>query len=79
MKKIHYSGGVVYEFGNRLPGWPVCMTSEMAETVRRNGNQTDEPDDVTCKACNKLIDKQIEYRKAHPAYWLKMKEKGYCT
>ncbi len=76
--KTHYSGGIVYANGNRLPGWPCCCTGDKAVQIRKQGNQTDEPDDVTCKACNALIDKQVEYRKAHFKHWWDMHRKGYC-
>lgn len=58
MRKIHYSGGVDFTVGDtrriRLAGWPACMTGDRARAVRDLGNQTDVPNDVTCRQCNKM-------------------------
>ncbi len=52
LKVIHYCGmGINY----MLAGWPVCGSGEFAIRVKREGNQTDEINSVTCKKCIKKM------------------------
>ena len=53
--KCHYSGGVRYVVGNRsiesLAGWPACGSGDFARDLAREGDQSDDIADVTCKRC----------------------------
>ena len=52
---MHFSGGGAVDDGVRvvhaLSGWPVCCCGEHAESIRRDGNHTDNPFRVTCLVC----------------------------
>lgn len=78
VKKIHYSGGIVYSNGNRLPGWPCCCSGERANRIRQEGIQSNFINNVTCKVCLRMLDMQEAYRSTNPDAWNRSKEKGYC-
>ena len=56
---MHFSGGVAVDDGARivhaLSGWPVCCSGERAQSIRRDGNHTDNPFRVTCLACAEVM------------------------
>ncbi len=57
MSKTHYAGGVTVGNTQWLRGWPCCCSGEKAIKIRVEGNVTFFPDNVTCKACNKTLEK----------------------
>ena len=59
---IHWAGGCRVPYGKTgitvcLAGWPCCCSGDRAERIRRQGLQTDEVDQVTCKACRKMLER----------------------
>jgi hypothetical protein len=57
MNKIHYSGAVRTPRTTILAGWAACCSGIKAERIRANGNNTNNPVDVTCRACLKVMAK----------------------
>jgi len=51
MAKIHYSGAVRTPRTKILPGWAACCSGPKADKIRADGNNTADPDKVTCAAC----------------------------
>jgi len=78
MKKVHYSGGVVFAEGDRLKGWAVCCTGDRTQQINIDGNHTRDRKEVTCKVCLRLIAKQDLFKEKHPDIWRNMRDKGYC-
>ena len=76
--RTHYSGGIIWEGGNRLPGWPVCCTGDRAERIRDRGHITEWRFMVDCKACKKMLEKQDAFKKAKPQMWESYRVRGYC-
>ena len=66
MKKIHYLGGIVFEGGSRLRGWPVCCSGDLCIQIKRNGNTTYDTSAVTCRKCLSLIEKEEVFAKTWP-------------
>mgnify|MGYP001818171654 CR=1 FL=1 len=61
--KIHWAGGLTLPRARMLPGWPCCCCGRKADDVRRQGNQTWDIGEVTCKACLKLMKKRDDWIK----------------
>lgn len=56
MKKVvHYSGAVRTPRLKILAGWAACCSGPKAERIRENGNTTNDPDQVTCRACLRVM------------------------
>jgi len=67
MAAIHYSGGLRSRSGRSgvrvaLPGWPVCCSGLRAEEIAYRGDQTNDRSVVTCRACLRLIGKELSPR-----------------
>lgn len=76
--KVHYSGGIVFGGGSRLPGWACCCFGDRAEKIRDTGTYTEHKKDVTCKGCLKMIEKQEAYKAKNPEHWKRQKDRGFC-
>jgi hypothetical protein len=63
MKKraVHYAGSIVWHGGSMLPGWAACCTGDRAVMIRERGHHTWIRNDVTCKSCLKMLEKQDRY------------------
>lgn len=57
MMVIHYSGAVRTPRTRILAGWAACCSGIKAERIRANGNNTDNPANVTCRACLRVMAK----------------------
>jgi len=52
---MHWEGGIRYARGTRLPGWPCCCSGDRAERIAADKQQTARAEDVTCRACLRLM------------------------
>ena len=66
MNKIHYVGGIIFDSGNRLRGWPVCCSGDLCLKIRRKGNTTWDQSAVTCAKCLSLIEKEEKFAREWP-------------
>jgi len=57
MAKIHYSGAVRTSRTKILPGWAACCSGLKADKIRADGNNTADPDKVTCASCLRVMAK----------------------
>ena len=55
--KIHYAGPVRTRTMKIIPGWAACCSGPQAEKIRKEGNNTINPDEVSCLACRKIMAK----------------------
>ncbi len=69
MNKIHYMGGIIFEGGSRLRGWPVCCSGDLCYQIRRKGNTTYDKSAVTCRKCLSLIEKEEKFKVEHPSVY----------
>jgi hypothetical protein len=61
-KPIHYAGRIDHASGLILAGWAACCSGERAANIRARGQHTYARDEVTCKACLKMIARGDEYK-----------------
>ncbi len=66
MNKIHYMGGIIFEGGSRLIGWPVCCSGDLCLHIKRKGNTTYDKSAVSCRKCLNLIEKEYRFMKEWP-------------
>lgn len=63
MTIVHYAGSLVYRTSTRvvtiLPGWAACCSGPKAVKIRRDGNNTLDRAQVTCKTCLLRISKEL--------------------
>lgn len=66
MSRLHYSGGLRYRSRGRLvrvlAGWAACCSGEAAQRVADLGLHTDEPEEVSCLKCLRLLDRADKVR-----------------
>lgn len=64
MSRLHYAGGLRYRSRGQLvrvlAGWAACCTGEAAQRVANLGLHTDDPDEVSCAKCRRLLDRADE-------------------
>ena len=55
--KIHYAGSVKTPRMRIIPGYAACCSGEKAERIRAAGNNSLDPNKVTCVACKRVMEK----------------------
>lgn len=59
--RIHYAGEVFTKRARILRGWAACCSGRRAENIRRDGANTMNPADVTCKACLRVMERATDH------------------
>jgi len=57
---IHYAGGVRTARMMILGGWAACCSGDKAERIRATGKNTLVLDEVTCKACLRVMSRAVD-------------------
>lgn len=89
-RPIHYSGGVLYRSGralrgctHMLPGWPACCYGDRARRIADAGEQSTDPDRVTCARCLDLwrrsCEDAAELRACESTYAARLPIRGACA
>lgn len=59
--KIHYAGEIKWLGGSVLPGWAACCSGDQTMAIRERGNHSYTREEVTCRACLKMLEKNDLY------------------
>lgn len=61
----HYAGEIIYANGHVLPGWAACCSGFKAEAIAEAHAHTYVRQRVTCRACQKMLEKHDAWRREH--------------